>query len=873
MFRPREFTSSAVRSRLNVSISRTSVFVAAAPSRIVIARNILPRPSSKAWTSTTTSQDAAAPDPAASASKPAAEQDVSHIGVKSNESILFFDNLFPLKLSSILNRPWKTNYDVADLLQRFETSSLGMMNPIRLVRNAIPEDMPIKVTEINPRLKDGGAFVKFEHAASLDPAEVENTLIQKLNMKPLKPWFNPFRSIKARRVRGTPWLEDLYRYPTNLLKIEFVTPEPGQTPEELSEETLYSIFRKFGKIADIVPQPQDNKTTPRYAHLSFPLLRDAIMARNCMHGFVVDKALGGGTAGTLLRMSYVKRVKAHNIWNWLTSHPRVVVPVVAALIAGISVIVFDPIREFFVKLHVQHSLNFTESKAYKWFKSQTDNLNLGRKKKHHDGLETVWKHRRELIEQLQSWLDGSSDTFIVISGPKGSGKKEMVMDQALGDRSNVLMIDCRPIVEARGEAGTIKRLATAVGYRPVFSWANSMSSMVDLAVQSTTGVKAGFSETLESQVTKILQTTSSALKDVALSDRSKKDKDADVSEDAYLESHPEKRPVIVVNNFLHKAEGKALIYEKIAEWAASIVQNNAAHVIFMTSDSAFTKPLSKAMPDRVLRELSLGDLDPEVARNFVLSRLEDEDALQNEKAAKEAKEKHQDSVTPFKRDLTGLQKSIETMGGRLTDLEFLTRRIRTGQTPKDAVDEIVAENATDIVKMYLLGKSSEDEKKWSTQQAWGLIKSLAANPSLRYNQVLLSAPFASSLTTSAKDGELALESLAGAELISIKLHQGRPQTITASKPLHQAAFSILMGDGVLRAKMDLAVLDETAKSEAQNISKYENELSLLGSLPKQTSETGGRVTYLLKKLEASQKHITELEKDMAEQKKILNREY
>lgn len=693
---------------------------------------------------------------------------------------------------------------------------------------------------------------------------------QKLDVKPLKPWFNPFRSIKARRVRGTPWLEDLYRYPSNLIKVEFVAPEPGQTPEELSEETLYSLFRKYGKIADILPQAQDNKTTPRYAHMAFPLMRDAIMARNCMHGFVVSETLGGGKNGTRLRMSYEKRVKAHSIWNWLTSHPRIVIPAIAALIAGVSVIIFDPIREFFVKLHVQHSLNITESKVYKWFKSQTDNLNLGRQRQHHDGLDTVWKHRRDLIEQLQSWLDGSSDTFIVISGPKGSGKKEMVMDQALGNRDNVLTIDCRPIVEARGEAGTIRRLATAVGYRPVFSWANSMSSMIDLAVQSTTGVKAGFSETLESQVNKILHTASSALKDVALSGRSKKDKDADVSEDAYLESHPEKRPVIVINNFLHKAEGKTLIYDKIAEWAASIVQNNIAHVIFMTSDSSFTKPLSKALPDRVLRELSLGDLDPEVARNFVLSRLEEEDAIRTEQLSKE---KQEGAVVTRKRDLSGLNGSIETMGGRLTDLEFLTRRIKTGQTPKEAVEEIVAENATDIVKMYLTGKSTEDEKKWSTQQAWELIKSLAESPSLRYNQVLLSSPFASSLTPSAKDGEVALESLASAELISIKFYQGRPQAITASKPLNQASFGILIQDRVLRAKMDLAVLNETAKTEAKNISTFETELSLLGSLPKQTSETAGRVTYLLKKLEASQKRITDLEKDMGELKKILNKEF
>lgn len=62
---------------------------------------------------------------------------------------------------------------MADVLQRFETSSLGIMDPIRLVKNAIPKDMELRATEILPRLKDGGAFVKFEHSAALDVGATE----------------------------------------------------------------------------------------------------------------------------------------------------------------------------------------------------------------------------------------------------------------------------------------------------------------------------------------------------------------------------------------------------------------------------------------------------------------------------------------------------------------------------------------------------------------------------------------------------------------------------------------------------------------------------------------------------------------------------
>ncbi|ETS05209.1 mitochondrial escape protein 2 [Trichoderma reesei RUT C-30] len=804
---------------------------------------------------------------------PAEEQESGRFDVKANESILFFDNLFPLKLTpvlSLLSRRTETDQQLTDLLQRFNSSSLGIMDPIQLVKRAIPGNLPIKVTEIMPRLKDGGAFVKFEYDPSLSASEIEAKLLKKLREEPIKPWFNPFGRIRARLVRGVPWLEDLHRYPSTLLMVEFVPPEPGASAAELPEEVLYSLFRRYGKIADIIPQPADSKVTPRYAQIGFPVLRDAIMARNCLHGFVLGEAQGGGKTGTKLRLSYVKREKGHSIWNWITSHPRIVIPIVAALIAGVSVVIFDPIRLFFIKMHVQHSLRYTDWRIYKWFKSQTGSFSFHKTQEHIEGLGTIWKHRKDLIEQLQSWLDGSSDTFIVVTGPRGSGKAEMVMSQALSGRKNVLLIDCKPITEANGEALTIRRLATAVGYRPVFSWANSISSMVDLAIQGTTGVKSGFSETLESQLNKILHTTATALKTVALSERSKADKDANLSEDAYLEAHPERRPVIVVDNFLHKSEDSSIVYDMIANWAASIVQNNVAHVVFLTSDSAYSKSLTKAMPDRVFRTLSLGDLDADIAKNFVITRLEED----WKREAQEEAEQSDENKKPIPRpNLAGLDEGIKVLGGRLTDLEFLARRLRAGQTPREAVEEIVSEDATDIVKMYLLGRTADADRKWSTEQAWHLIKALSQSPTLRYHQVLLSPTFASSLSSNATNGEAALESLAGAELITVGTHQGRPQTITAGKPLHQAAFGVLVKDRVLRAKMDLAVLNEMAKVEAKNIDAVEKELQLLGGLPRHTGESAGRVMYLLGKLDAGQRKIAQLEREMGGLKKILNEEF
>lgn len=681
-------------------------------------------------------------------------------------------------------------------------------------------------------------------------------------------------------MNGVPWLEDLLRFPKARLRVEFCPKEPGNEAVELPQETLYTLFRRYGKIIDITPQPFDSKVVPKYAYVDFALIRDAIMARNCNHNFIVQEGSGGGKGGTKLRLSYEQRAKAHHTWDWVTNHPRIIIPILAALVAAVTVAIFDPIREFFIKAHVQRSFNLSNSRLYKWFQRQTsDILSLRPHAGEAAGMNALFTHRKDVIDQVQTWLMETADTFIVVQGPRGSGKRELIMEQALMGRRDVLVIDCKPIVEARGESGTIKKMAAEVGYRPVFGWANNLSSLIDLAVQSTTGVKAGFSETLDSQLAKILQTTAAALKEVSLADHKRDPKDSGLSDDAYLEAHPERRAVVVIDNFLHRNEDGSIVSEKMADWAAAIVQSNIAHVIFLTNDSSYSKSLSKSLPDRVFRQVALGDLSPEIARKFVVGHLDAADAVaptESEDGSNAADEEAPLSDTQRWRDLRELDGCIDVLGGRLTDLEFLARRLKTGQSPTHAVSEIIDQSASEILKMFLLATSApspgEGDRRWSVEQAWYLVKEIAAKGSLRYNEVLLSNTFTSSTTPGAGSGEAALEGLAGAELISVTSHRGRPQTIRAGRPVYQAAFSMLTGDTALAARMDLALLAELAKVEAKNIDKAEAELSLLGSLPRQPAQTADRVRYLLAKLQGSHAKIAEYEAQMAGLKKTLSQE-
>src|SRR4051812_35270051 len=109
------------------------------------------------------------------------------------------------------------------------------------------------------------------------------------------------------------------------------------------------------------------------------------------------------------------------------------------------------------------------------------------------------------------------------------------------------------------------------------------------------------------------------MKQIGLAGRRKTDKDFSLNDEEYLEAHPEKRVVVVIDNFLHRSDDTGdKIYQRIADWAALLVSANVAHVIFLTNDSSFSKQLAKSLPDRVFRQILLGDASPEAAKRYVL---------------------------------------------------------------------------------------------------------------------------------------------------------------------------------------------------------------------------------------------------------------
>ncbi|PLB38627.1 putative RNA12 protein [Aspergillus candidus] len=782
--------------------------------------------------------------------------ETGHIALGPTDGLIFISNIFPTKLQWLLT-PLGGSAAYASILKRLNRPHIAASDPARIVECAFPASQDVEIKEVVPQFYEGGAFVRFSSLSQTDLGQksrektIEEAVHEHLAQQPIRPWFSPFRTATVHTVRGHPWIEDLYRIPSQRLRVDFL-PTNGDTPGTVTVETLYSLFRRYGKLRNVDVVQPDPKSAPRYAHVEFSRAQPAVVAKSCLHGFTLP---GCNSNGTTLRISYARKIKLAAIRDWVFSHPRIIIPLLAALVAAITVTVFDPIRRFFIEMKIKATLQTEENAIVRWVSRQFDEANRrynfffgGRRDGRPDarGLAAIWADREGDISQLRAWLSDTPETFIVVHGPRGSGKREMVLDRALQGRRYKLTIDCKPIQEARGDAAKIARAAAQVGYWPVFSWMNSLSSLVDLAAQGVIGAKAGFSETLDAQLSNVWASTATALRAVALEGRRKTDRDAHLSDDEYLEAHAEARPVVVVDNFLHPGSETGVVDEKIAEWASGLVTGNIAHVIFLTADVSFAKPLGRALPNAVFKTIALGDCSLDVARRFVFNHLAD-------------------AAAPGEGELeaNGLGSCIEELGGRVTDLEFMAHRIEAGESPRAAVNRIITQSATEIQKLFLLNDSTT--RPWTPAHAWYLIRTLSQSKThtLRYTQVLLSDLFSST------NGEATLRALEQAELITITTKNGCPETIRPGRPVYRAVFRQLMANESLRGRMELSILGVLTARETARIAECEEELGVLGALPKQPWEVGGRVKWLLGRVYEAQRRVEGFERESSVLKKLL----
>ncbi|ORX62891.1 hypothetical protein DM01DRAFT_1330999 [Hesseltinella vesiculosa] len=769
-------------------------------------------------------------------------------GLKEHYAYLYLDNVYPLRMGALDFRQYifvKSKYSLESVARR-----------------CIPtEEMPnnFKLLDIIQRSKDGGAIVKFafesghqeKESVALEIAARVNTFLKN---KPTLAIFN-FQPVHSFLVKGRPFLEDMVRrYPSQRLRVEF-------QGEPVTVERLFEHFRQYGRIYDIAlqPSPMAGKDPARYAILQFTRVRSAASARNCLHGHLIDN--------TRLNILYEQQLHTNVIKEWIVGHPRISIPIMAALAAGFTYAIFDPVREFFVTSKITRRFNFKEYSLYQWLRREA-----WAKLIPHDHEEAnLWAEDPVHLQRLKSWLRETPDTFVVVHGPSGSGKSELVR-AALTDCKNKLVIDCESLANARNKADVTKTLAKQVGYFPVFTWVASLGHLMDTLIAATTGGQAGtgFSATPESQNRGILEIVAMALADIGPMERrehhrqevaklsfycrfqnwltrtmgtqSNDDAAVDLATDLDKNYDPKDSiPVVFIDDYMADGSKNVELWEDLANWASLVVRNGLAHVIFVTSNVSAGRTLAKVFPGRSFNSINLLDAPDEVAIEFLTKHLGEE------------------NVTQEIRDI------VDAFGGRLTELELFVQKLKLKASPQEAFDDIVQRNVIEIRK-YGFGEMVDDEEfnlDWSVVQFWEIVKLLTTTDLINYDDLKWSDYF---------DGkDMPIRAMERHELINVLYTDGRPNAIRPGKPVFYTVFKRLLQDRVFAASMEIESATAMKKIMDEKLAKIEQQIIELSNVygGRPPKEIDQHIRYLLTKVKVLNAKVEGYDKTIKDNKALV----
>ncbi|SCV02426.1 LAME_0H00276g1_1 [Lachancea meyersii CBS 8951] len=751
--------------------------------------------------------------------------DTGVIHKTEEETLLYFDNVYPRATSL-----WSPTQWYNALLTNQSRDAVRS----KIMEYASPESNPIHGLELRssiPVKRDGGVFATFLVPRGYTLAEV-NSMIQKNTAKESSKSVLSFVTRAAAfPVKGSPWIEDLRRLPSTMVKIKF----EGQP---LIEEEIYSLFRRYGTIVDIFP-PKKGENTATLRYRSF---RGAICAKNCVSGMEIHNSV--------IHVQYERLANEHMFKDFFINHTRIAIPLVIALLSIAAVLIFDPIREFSIRQKITHQFSFSKDNYFikEFFKLTSYTVSSFKSLLGSETVQTnkkqLWEERIEKVSDLRMWLEENNNTFVIVRGPRGSGKHDLVVQHTLHDRPNVLYIDCDKLTKSRTDSKFLMNAAAEIGFFPIFPWVNSLTNIIDLAVQGLTGQKTGLSESKETQFRNMLTTALMSIRQVALKGYhptiGSGENTISVKEEDYLQQHPEKKPVIVIDRFSDKAEMNSFAFKELSDWAAMLVQMNIAHVIFLTETVSPNQLLSDSLPNQVFKTLALSDASKESARSYVLASLEQAGPTENEKKRSAPLELSEETMRE-------IDTSLEPLGGRMLDLQAFVRRVKSGENPKEALDKMVEQALEQITQIFL----SENVDQIKSAQAWELIELLSKEPVVPFKKIVFRPLFKSS-------PEAGLLELEKNGLITVSRDRGVLKDIRPAKPLFKAAFEYLLNSDEISTVLETSYLLKMINFETKRIQKWEEELKSLGKVT-DTKMFKSRLSYLANKIDASSDTIASCE--------------
>lgn len=786
---------------------------------------------------------------------------------KLTEVLMFVDKIYPRWLTKLsYSHLWGWFFKPLSLTTDDENVRKKLVSLINSEKHRLPDGAECE--NFVALRRDGGAFVKFLVPPTSNPKDLVVAIGENLAKSQKEGGLlSHFRYLiltppKALLVKGTPWIEDLSRFPSSQLKVIF-------EGAPLTEEELYSLFRRYGLIVDITPY----SSSAGFAKVVFKSTDSCIRAKNCITGMTLNNDK------TTLHLQYIPMERVNHITAFISSHQRIVIPVILALLATIAVLIFEPIREQFIEIKIKRWQTYKNSWLFKMiyvpYKYLMSSISDGR---HFldDSLESItgtqkqsvevedvesdmiWTERSERAKEVRFLLSENANTFIVIKGPKGSAEREFVMDHVLSsnDSTNkILEIDCAQLIKARSDNLFLKAAASQLGYFPLFTWTNSVSQFVDLGLQGLTGQKSGLSESKETQFKNMLLLAQAAIRKVSLSEfpsykcefehqQTKKLTEAgktsdsefkvvELKEEDYLQQHPEVKPVIVINNFMRQTDSSHdFIFKALADWSGQLILNNLAHVIFITLDSGSSVHLTSALPNQVFKTISLDDASPKSAKQYVNRQL---------------KNKYVDAIDTC----------LEPLGGRMLDLQAFVRRVKSGEEPANALKEMIRQALEQISTFFLNVGTTNSETPWDTAQLWKLIRLLAESDTVEISELVKIPLFGLDQETFNT-----LEVLEKNDVILLKRDKGIVKSVGTGRPLFKAAFKDLVEDDKVFQMYETLMYNRLIAIENAKIVKMEDQFSKLA--PKEEAQIKERLEYLSNKMKTSTMKVKDYEEKVKE---------
>ncbi|KAH0584119.1 hypothetical protein H2248_009688 [Termitomyces sp. 'cryptogamus'] len=831
-----------------------------------------------------------------------------------HEGWLFADSVFPIQIAK-----WDFRHYIGLLREESLLEIIGH-------RLEHIQTQGFKITSLEPYKKDGGVFIRFIYKTS-DPENALKSIEHELSEAVVKhgglPSWLGFNKGNIWMVKGTPWREDLDRYASPIVSVAFDGPD-------IQEQSLYELFRPFGRIQRLtVPGPVP-VGTPRSTTITFSRLHSATIARNVLHGFCYTPVEGSGK--TLLRTAYQRPVQAHAIRDWMSSHPKITLPLLVFLLGTLTYTVFDPIRSLMVQGKMLDWFDYREFRLYKWLRTNAFDL-LAPASNHTPvpvGLanSVVWRERKEAVSAIKTYLSDFPTTIEFIHGPQGSGKTRLLETVLKDSGRKAMIIDCRALQNTTSDSQIVASLAAQTGYWPVFTFLNSVNNLIDLASVGLIGQKVGLNSSLDDQLRQILAIVGTALKGVNSShlnatkrqihkrERERSEKENQEYIWAKIERgvwHDGRLDCVAGNGIMSELgvgdEPMLVSDESSAPSSGSVEEKFSFGETPKRQSSQEEMEAVRSLPIVVIRNYAvkvgsnrvellnvLAQWAAILAENQVAHVIVMSDNRENAKYLAKAlpskplslialSDADSRSSISFVRqklrdadidvDLTSNQiVYVERLGGRSSDLESLVHQIRNGQPVEDAVENIISRGVAELRKSAF-GDDVDDAKSllWTREQAWTVLKLLSGRNEVPYHDVLVEFPF--------KGDETPLRSMEHAELISIGTHEGRPSMIRPGKPVLKWVFQRLVNDPIFRATQEISLNEKVIAAAEKTVKSCEEELITISSIASRTRlpwwqfgcgdihGTSVRSKHLAEKLASSAKKIAVLEKKNLELKRVL----